>query len=385
MSFTASALPRAFACLASVVHKQADFHTQGAADGRARHKADEDAIGVGDLSTLPPAVADAVAGMDVYAEVAFALNAATRTAKIIGYGIDRDYGAMSIGEMPGTCDLLAVSKDRTRVIIGDRKGFDEVDHPSENRQTLFYAAAAYLIYGVSEVTVYIYGQIGEPRVAVLESVELEAFIIELEQLFVRAMAAKANPKAYEVQGDHCTYCNAFEDCSKFRALVVAVDRGSVDKRLDGLLSLDDDETAGWFYVFADRLRALTKRVDARLYARAAQRPIPVPGSDRVFGKRLKPGKRELDADKTVLAIREILSIPERAAQFEAIAIERSTSQAAIERAAKEVAPKGGISSLKERIMKRVDELGGVTRGKTQEVFEEHEPINQLKSANGDAA
>lgn len=376
---TASALPRATKCLASIVHKQADFRTKWADEGKDRHKADEDSISVGDLSTLPPAVADAVAGMDVFAEVAFALNAATRTAKILGYGIDRSYGVMEPFELPGTCDLLAVAKDRSRVIIGDRKGYDEVDHPSENQQTLFYAAAAALVFGVSEVTVYIYGQLGEPRVATLDAIELDAFVTNLEQLFIRAAAAKQNPRAYEVQGDHCTYCSGFEDCSKFRALVVAVDQGSVDKRLDGLLSLDDDETAGWFYVFANRLRALSKRVDARLYARAAQRPIPVPGSDEVFGKRMKPGKRELDADKTVAAIREILSIPERAAQFEAIAIERSTSQAAIERAAQKFAPKGGIAKLKDRIVAKVDELGGVTRGKPSESFEQFKPLDLVGS------
>jgi hypothetical protein len=380
---TASALPRARRCLASIAHPQADFRTRDADDGNARHKVDEDAINDGDLSTLPVAVADDIAGMVVRSEVALSLNAATRTAKVLGYGIGRSYGALDPFETPGTCDLLAVSPEGAppRVVIGDRKGYEEVDHPSENWQTLLYAAAAAIVFGVSEVTVWIYGAIGQPRMAVLERVELDAYVSDLEQLHIRAAAAKQNPKNYEVPGDHCNYCHALEPCSKFRALLVAVDRGSADRKLSGLLSLDDDETAGWFYLFAEQLAQLKKRVDARLYARAAERPIPVPGTDKVFGKRLKPGNRQLDADKTVTAIREILGLDaERAAKFEKVAIERSTSQAAIERAAKEVAHKGGISSLKERIVKRVDELGGVTRGKTTESFEEYEPIEQLRSA-----
>lgn len=368
IEITASALPRIRRCLASIVHPQADFSTDAAQRGRERHKADEDAIGAGDLSTLPATVADAVAGMDVFAEVAFALNAATRTARIIGYGVDRDYGVMELFEMPGTCDLLAVAKDKSTVIIGDRKGYEEVDHPSSNWQTLFYAAAAAIIFKVPSVTVYIYGQIGEPRMAVLDSIDLDLFVSELEQLFVRAMAAEENPKAFEVPGDHCQYCKGYEDCSKFNALMVAIQNGTVEKKLAGLLNLDDDETAGMFYVFAGLLEQLSKRVNARLYARAAQRPIPVPDSDRVFGKRLKPGNRKLDADKTVQAIREILGI-EVAPKFEEIAIERSTSQAAIERAAKKFAGKGQIEKTKERIVKRVDELGGITRG-TTESFEE---------------
>lgn len=53
-------------------------------------------------------------------------------------------------------------------------------------------------------------------------------------------------------------------------------------------------------------------------------------------------------------------------------------QAAIERAAKKFAPKGGIAKLKEQIVARIDELGGIDR-KPTETFEEYVP--RLRAVN----
>lgn len=384
IEFTASSLPRAFACLASIVHPRSEFRTKWADLGKERHKVDENAVNQGDLSTLPAALSDLIVGMDVRSEVAMAFNASTRTARILGYGVDRDYGVMQPFETPGTCDLLAVGNGR--VIIGDRKGWEEVDHPSENRQTLFYALCAAIIYSVTEVTVCIYGEVGEPRWAVLDWLELQNFADELKALHIKAMAAQRVPRVHEREGEHCTYCHAFENCSKQQSTAIDVASGEAELRLTGLLNLDDDETAGKLYVFGQKLHALQKRFAARIYARAAQRPIPVPNSDGlVFGKRLKPGNRTLDPDKATAAIREILglrSFPvDKIEEFESIAFSKETSQAAIERAAKQLAPKGGIGKLKEQIVDRIGELGGIARG-TTESFEEYKPEQPVLASGG---
>lgn len=371
---SASSLPRISRCLASVVYPQHDFSTKDAVAGVERHKLDEEAIDVGDTSTLPDKVAALVAGMTVQSEVAFALDAFARKARILGVKLGRNYGPTDALELPGTCDLLAVSADQ-RVVIGDRKGFEEVDHPSSNKQTLFYAAAAALVFGVSEVTVAIYGAFGEPRIATLEMPELDEFIDWLRDLNPRVEVARSDPRSHERPGNHCTYCNAFESCSQSRALVAAVESAEVVRRIDGLATLDDDDFASWSIDFADRVRQLLKRLDARIEARARQRPIPRPDG-RVYGLRVKPGGAKLDADKTVLAIREILGI--NADKFEAVAIERSTSKAAIKRAAQKFAPKGGIGALEEQIVARVEKLGGVTR-KPTESLEEFVPL--LNAAN----
>jgi hypothetical protein len=85
-----------------------------------------------------------------------------------------------------------------------------------------------------------------------------------------------------------------------------------------------------------------------------QGPIDL-GGGRMYGRYVRNGNERLDGSVAVVAIHELVG--EAAPEFEKVAIERKTTKAAIERAAKQLASKRGMTSA---IVKRIRELGGAT-------------------------
>lgn len=372
---TASALPRGFKCLASLVHPQAEYKTADADAGNARHAVKETVINTGDFAELPPVLAERLEAFNnVTAEVAMAIDTATGAARILGRSINRKYEDLAPFEIPGTTDVLAVhyEGDRAvRVLVGDWKGHGAVEHPSENKQTLHNALCAARIYKVADVEVFIQNEGCAPVFYEYDVFELEIFLESLRELQLLAAKAAAAPETFEVEGDHCKYCNAFGACSKKKAQVVDIYSGDMSRRLDILMPLETDDQAQRAYEIRDRLKQMLKRLDAAIHARAAERPIPLKGGV-FYGQRETTGNRELDADKTYEVVRELYG--QEAAD---LAVTRETAQTQIDKALRHVGVKP-LAPAKKAVLDELEKRGGVARPKRM-TFEEFAPT--LRAVN----
>jgi signal transduction histidine kinase len=70
-----------------------------------------------------------------------------------------------------------------------------------------------------------------------------------------------------------------------------------------MMPFADDGDAAAAYDLLGRIKQLTARLSAALYARAKERPIPL-GDGRMFGEVTNQGNREIDGDKAYQAVRE---------------------------------------------------------------------------------
>lgn len=308
-NFTASALPRGFVCLASLVHPQRDYRTADAEAGNDRHAKRETELLSKDYAELPPEIAERLETYNnVTPEVAMAIDIATGAARIIGRSLQRKYGELAPFEIAGTTDVLAVDMDdrgrARRVLVGDWKGHDpEVEGPATNKQTFHNALCAARIFGVPEVEVFI-SRVGcAPRFATLDVFELDAFFDALRQLNLSAAAAGENPAAHEVEGSHCRYCNATAACTKKRALALEVMNGEASRRLDVLLPLETPDQAARALAFGEKLKQLVKRIEGSVRAWAGERPIPI-GNGKMWGRVVEEGNEELDPDIVYEVVRE---------------------------------------------------------------------------------
>jgi hypothetical protein len=137
-------------------------------------------------------------------------------------------------------------------------------------------------------------EVGRMDVARLESMDLDAFAAEAREALstiVRVRDAYRNgmPLDYR-EGTWCTYCPAFHACGAKQSMALQL-RGEAALRLD----LTNDNDAADAYDFAQKVRQLLKRLDAAVYARASEQPIPL-NDGRVFGPRTKQGNEKLDGD-----------------------------------------------------------------------------------------
>lgn len=360
---TASALPRLFACLASGLLKQTEYRTDYADQGHGRHADMEQSIVAGDLSRLPEKVLALVEGLTVRAEVSVVYDVSDGTARELGAQLGRAYGTLGPYEIPGTIDMLAVGDGR--VVVGDWKGWEEVDHPDSNRQTLLYALAAALIYKVAEVTVVIAYLVAGHRdvmIATLDIFELRAFGDELKELYARAMKASANPHAFEVVGGHCKYCPAFGACHAQQQLADDVKTNIVASKFNSLIPFETDEEAADAYELAIRIGLLYQRVRGALAARAKERPIPL-RNGKMYGEVSRMGNRVLDADKTYAYLRD-----KYGQEFADAALKREATQTWIENAFRKFKIKNPVKN-KDEVVAELTKLGAVAQKRKVELDE----------------
>lgn len=358
---TASALPRAFKCLASVLHPQVDQRTADNEAGDERHAAKEVDILAGDYGELPIEVADKLATYNnVTPELAMAVDITSGKARVLGRGIKRAYEVTPF-EVAGTGDVVAVQADDpgivTRALVVDWKGFEAVDHPAENKQTMHIALCVARVYGLSEVEVCIAMEARRPVFATLDGFDLDAFEFELRNLYARGGQA-GNAVVHEREGEHCKHCNAFAACSKKRTLALDVYGGDASRKLDVLLPLENDDQAARAYELADKLRQLLKRLDAALHSRGAARPIPV-RNGMLWGKRVEPGNEELDPDIVYETVRERYgqAIADKAVQ-------RKATKTALKDALRAAGAKP-LNKTEEALLTELREKNGVKRKETE--------------------
>ena len=391
---TASALTRLRNCPSSAVLARAENHSAYADAGHDEHE--ELALGV-DTGTLRDALAQVCpAGVDVdrivrcvpagaRAEVKVGFDVALRVGRVIGYGGGRDYGTPAPFEVVGSMDVLGVEGDCV-IVIDWKTGFADVEPAATNAQLWFYALAAARALGKERAIVRIIytktGVIDEHELDALDLVDFAGSLERLHRQVAERQAAKHRGEVLETrEGSWCKHCASKHVCASKTGLLVQI----AEK---GLAVIGDTEMTPARAVKAYEqlvlIEQLVKDARARLTTFVEdQGPIDL-GNGRMFGRYHKEGNRKLDADAAVQAIREVVGEP--AEEFEQLAIERSTSQAAIERAAKAVAGagRGAATKLKAAVLKRIDELGGMKREASYPIGEfatdKHEPapLNQAE-------
>lgn len=361
MTITMSALPRLLNCDGSLVLPRAENHSGYADAGNDEH---EELARQTMAGTLPPRLARIVpAGARVEVKVAY--DVASGVGRVIGEGSGRDYGALGPFEIAGSVDVLGTDGDAV-IVVDWKTGHKEVDPAERNWQLWGYGLAAARALGKSRARVVIaYTNMpGQPiDEHEIDPIELADFATRLGSLHVRQARLQASYKLGEVpttrEGNWCRHCASKSQCASKVGLLVQIAAHGLAVIGDTALTADRAREA---HAQIERLDQLVKEAKSRREAWVDEHgPIDL-GNGRMFGRVPKRGNRILDGDKAVQAIREVVG--ESAKEFEAMAVERKTTQAAITRAAKMFGVPGkSPEKLKNEIVNRLDELGGVTHGK----------------------
>lgn len=300
------------------------------------------------------------------AEVAFAYDPATDTARELGEVRGRAYPATKPSEIAGTVDAVLLDGARDLAIVVDWKTGGDWDRltadAADNRQLRGYALAASRAYGVETVRVVV-ARISEEEVSTTsrdyDALELAAAADELR----RQLAAV--PTAHPAPGLWCKRCRAVAVCP---ATVEAVDAlapaGDPPAPVPLVVTR---ENAG---ALLGRLRAVEAAcgaVEAALRAFADANG----GIETTDGRRWRKTSTErssirLDGPEAAIAL-SVLDAHEVGA-----AVERkvSTSRAAIERAVKARGLKGKAATAHVEAI--VDELraAGAVRTSVVEAYRE---------------
>jgi len=366
---TASKLELGMLCPSAFALPHSDVRVMGSDPerGRQEHADDEAAIQTGDV---PEDLESRWPGYTWQAEVKVFYDLANDVGKIVGHGKDRDYKDMGPFVVWGTADAIGISPDRREVAVVDRKGFNEQTPAHRNPQVSILALAVTRALGLHAADVAIAPRIGAMDVARLESLDLDAFAAEAKQALIEVARAKdshANgwPLKF-TEGRHCTYCPAFAGCPAKQATALML-RGEPAMRLD--LANDNDATDA--YEFAQKVRMLLKRLDAAVYARAAERPIPLTDG-RMLGTVPKLSNEKLDGDVVwkVVADRHGRDIADTA-------VVRSATKTRLKEAL-QFAGVDSVAKAERELLEAVRAAGGATRKETTAV-EVYDPAKLLKT------
>jgi CRISPR/Cas system-associated exonuclease Cas4 (RecB family) len=348
---SASAIPRLLACPASHRLPHHAYQTAHATAGSDRHAEAEAAADTGG-ELHPAVVALMIEGDRLATECAFAYDCATDTARELGH-VDRRYGTLAPYELPGTMDLLI--RQEGRAVVVDYKSFAEVDPADRNTQIATYALMVARTYGLDEVTVAIIYLVGgrRPSIATLGPLDLDAHAARLRRLHVEVTRPSA-----PVSGPHCKYCPAFLSCPVQHALVIDVG-DALPLEIERRIPFDDDQAAAEAFDLLARIKTLSTRIQAALYARAAERPVPL-ANGMVLGARTVAGNDRLDGDVVYQVVKEQLG-PEVADA----AVERHATKSKLEQAIKSAGLK--VAPTKRAVLAEVEARGGIERRESTRV------------------
>ena len=371
---SASGVARALACPASLVLPQHRYETSHAAAGTERHADDEAAIDLGNEDDVLPAKVLAMIRPDdrKATECAFAYDCATGTARELGHIKHRAYADLSPFEIPGTADLVILGGGRA--IVVDKKGHERVGAAETNEQTLSLALMVARTYGLDEITVVIYYEIGAPDIATIGALDLDGHAERLKTLLVDIARAQVEPTKFLAMGKHCRYCQAFLSCPRQHALTLEVGSAQAAMAIEARIPFADDADAAAAFDLLGRIKMLTARISAALYARAAERPIPLLNGN-VFGPREKQGNEKLDGDVVYAVIRD-----QHGQGIADAAVVRQATKKRIKEALVFAGSKGEIAKLERAVLAEVAARGGSSR-ETKTVIEEYEPeMKKLEAA-----
>lgn len=348
MTFTASSLSRALHCDGSIVLPRAENFSEWAEAGADEHEE------LADFASLPPAIAKHIP-LRARSEVKLAFNVETGRGRVIGYGADRVYGELGPNEIAGSADVLGEADEDAIVICDFKTGYADVEPAATNPQLAFYALAAARALGKERAIVRVlYTKFNHCDEAQLDALDLADFAAQLRGLHQRAKRLRASGETPATrEGAWCKHCASKHVCpSKTGLLVQIAEKGLA---VIGDATMTTERAAGAYEQIV-RVEQLIKDARKRLETYVDENgPINL-GGGRMYGRYVRNGNERLDGATAVRAIAEVVG-ESVAIEFETIAVERKTSKAAIERAAKQLATTKGTAG---KVIKRIRELGGTT-------------------------
>ncbi len=355
---TASRLDLARRCPGAFALEHFDQSNEFQEEGVDRHRAFEERIERGDI---PERLLERWPSATWRAEVRFAFCLATGVGRELPGDGHRDYSQAGALEICGTAD--AVGRLGDLLIVVDFKSHDpNVQRAHVNAQVHIAALALSRAYKLDDAEVAIHHEVRPLDVHRLDCLDLEVFAGEARGIIEDVARVKAEHRAGAPlqlsAGYWCRWCPAMASCPVYAEAALVARSGVPEMK-----SLSNDDDAAKAYEFLKRVKMLTARLTSALYARAAERPIPL-ADGKWFGKVSGLGNRKIDGDKAYETIRA------KYGQTVAdLAVSREASQKSIETAIKTIAPRGSLASMKESIMKELESIGGVTRKPTESIEE----------------
>ena len=345
---TASALTRLRNCPTSAVLPRAENHNEWADAGHDAHE--ELAVFSDDhpfAHLLPPSPR---------AEVKLAYDVATGAGRIIGEGGGRDYGSPGPFEIVGSTDVLGIDSGRA-VVLDWKTGFADVEPAATNAQLWFYALAACRALSLSSAVIRIvYTQSRRVDEYEIDALELADFAQSLKRLHVTVAERREARNRGEIletrEGSWCKHCQSKPYCPSKTALLVQIASGGLAVIGDAVMT---PGRAAGAYEQLIKIESLVKDARKRLETYVDENGPIALGGGRMFGRYVREGNERLSGDVAVKAISEVVG--ESAGEFASVAIERKTTKAAIERAAKQMGCARGTAG---KVIKRIRELGGAT-------------------------
>lgn len=366
---TASQLDLADACLypwTSGIEWARSWSNEHANEGTQVHTLAA-ALAVGDpvqLAGLPESVVEAVlkvadilegdaeAGSVVLAvEVGFAFDPVTGRMRYADPDEERDPELLY-----GHADIVLRRADGTLVLRDWKTGARAMrKRVEETKQLRFYAVGAAEIWGATEVVVEL-AHVGQGRLWIDRGL-FDAMDLGAHRGWLRALPARiAEGRALPVLGRHCRdyYCPAAGSCPMAGELVRKVAE-VVELPTPEANAIASDEMAADVLSRVAIAEAYLAALKSAAEAYVQGRGVPVVGPD---GTRW--GLVEHDGNESVQLTEEAERVLEEAGLAAAVELERSTSKAAITRAARALGQRGFTRKVAE-VVEQLRKRGAVKR------------------------
>lgn len=340
-------------------------------EGVERHATFQEQIESGGV---PERLAQRWPGATWRAEVKFAFDLSTGNGRELQGHAHRDYSKANPLEICGTADAVGLLPGR--LIVVDFKSFDpNVPRAAVNAQVHIAALALCRAHGIDDADVAIHHEARALDVASIDVFDFELFAEEAKRIVEATVRARSDRRAGKLPqlsaGYWCRWCPAFVGCPLQKSLALEVSSADGVMSLEQRIPFESDDEAAAAYDLYQRIKMLSARIGAALYARASERPIPL-SDGRVFGPVEKPGNERLDGDVVYQVIRE-----QHGQSVADAAVIRAATKKRIHDALQFVAGKGQAAAMERKVMEAVRERGGSKR-EVKTVVETYEPQKLLK-------
>lgn len=300
-------------------------------------------------------------------EVAFAYDTKTDTARELPSEGHRDYSKAGPSDLCGTVDLFVVD-EYGATVIDVKTGYSQHDIESHLDQLEHGAVCIARVYNLDRVTVAVahatlWGVQFHERV-------LDAFALDAAGLAMREQI-ESIPTAKPHKGEHCRWCPARASCPETLQAVGAAVKSAGVQNVTTLLEPPVDNASALALLDAlPRLESWIAERRKALETYAESTPIDL-GDGKVWKPVEKPGKDrfDLDVQGAVDKIREILG------EHATVALEMSTSKAAIDRAVRRKLSqehndkRGAHKPIVQSVLESLRTLGALKRSAATRVFE----------------
>jgi hypothetical protein len=272
-----SGLERGIMCPASFALAQANATTTASIVGTENHEKIEIGMVGGDLSGLPPVVANLLEGAtEVDVEVAFALDVETRTVRLLGRRLNREYGKLAPAEIALTLDVIITRPGE--VLVVDWKSRKRVATAKKNWQLRAQAVAVMAYLGLPVVMGAIaYLDDGEVDAHMFDAFDSAAFWEDMSRMLNKIGAARALVATGGIPAVHtgswCEYCPALSYCPAQTSLARSM-LGELHS-IEQTIAFMSAEQCGKAWELLGQIQAIAERVDASLRLRARQEPLPL--------------------------------------------------------------------------------------------------------------